>query len=102
MTTKDQKLLAEMYENAVVNQRPEFVQSIRRSFGHLRPDFGIEDQGEKKGKMFAIMSVTYDEGDRWGYDTRVIYDGEGYNEGYSDEEVNRLYALTKKHPELNK
>lgn len=91
-----------MYEQAVINQRPEFVLKIKKEFGHLYPKFGIEEQGENKGKMFAVMSVKDDEGDRYRYDTRVIYDGGGISDGHSDEEASRLYDIARKHPGLNK
>ena len=74
----------------------DFVQQVKRNYGHLQPKFGIENQGEHAGKMFAIMPVRHNDGDRWGYDTLVIIDGVGQSEGHSDEEVNRLYSLTKK------
>ena len=88
------KLVEDVLEGA---EKPnEFVQSIKRNFGHLQPQFGIENQGEHAGKMFAIMPIKYNDGDRWVYDTKVIYDGGGISEGYSDEEVERLYSLAKK------
>jgi hypothetical protein len=88
------KLVEDVLEGA---EKPnEFVRSVKRNYGHLNPQFGIENQGEHAGKMFAIMPVSYDEGDRREYDTLVIVDGVGQSEGYSDQEVKRLYSLVKK------
>jgi hypothetical protein len=88
------KLVEDVLQGA---EKPnDFVQQVKREFGHLMPEFGIENQGEHAGKMFAIMPVKYSDGDRWEYDTKVIYDGGGQSEGHSDEEVKRLYSLVKK------
>lgn len=102
MKKSDLDLLAEAYEQTREGQRPGFVLKIKREFGHLYPKFGIEEEGENRGKMFAVMSVKDDEGDRYRYDTRVIYDGGGVSDGHSEEEAARLYDIAKKHPMLNK
>jgi hypothetical protein len=91
---KDQKFIQEAYNEVL--ESSDFVAKVKRNYGHLNPKFGTEDQGENKGKMFAIMPTKYSDGDRWYYDTMVIYDGGGQSEGYSDEEVKRLYSLTEK------
>jgi hypothetical protein len=84
-------------------QLPEFIQQIKKDpYPNNRWHFGVMEDGKDKGKMYAITDVKYDDGDRYFYDYRLVIDGQGYTEGISDEEADRLYKIAdEKYPQWN-
>ncbi len=104
---KDQKLLAEAYEQVVSGTSSDFESKIKdmagRGYGNRDfYSFGITPEGKK----YAVIEQyeKYDDGDRWYEETNYYYEVEGEKGKYvSDAEGKKL--ITKaytEHPELNK
>lgn len=103
---KDQKLLAEAYEQ-VISGSSDFESQIkaRAKKGYSDIDYYVFGM-TPEGKKYAVIEEyeKYDDGDRWYEETNHYYEVEGEKGKYiSGTEAKELMKKAyKEHPELNK